>query len=77
MCWYGQCVGMTNSRYYRYSSPNPKQPFSLGKDCEQFRYRDEDRFREFYIAVFTVIDQITQMYMCISVMKSLSDLVNA
>ena len=70
----GQCVGMTNSRYYRYPSPNPKQPFSLGKDCEQFRYRDEDRFCGFYIAVFTVIDQITQMHMCISVMKSLSDL---
>ena len=67
---------MTNSRYYRYPSPNPKQPFSLGKDCEQFRYRDEDHFRGFYIAVFTVIDQITFIHMCISAMKSLSDLVN-
>ena len=43
-----------------YVGPNPKQPFSRAEDCEQFDYRDGDRFLRFSRAVFTVIDQIAQ-----------------
>ena len=56
--------------------PKSKQPFSWAKDCEQFCYRSEDRFRGFPRTIFTAIDQLTDDGNCKSDLHSSEELAN-